>query len=404
MAELLILETDLNTKHTELGESFDLVTESIVTSASKQLEAVDTATAGIVEDYSEQAAAAQAAADAEAESLKQREEKLKSYMDTATNMFSAIERESKTSVNDMIANLENNQQALADWSDGLSVLTERFGELSEDGINAGLLEALRKAGPESAGIINNMVAAGDDELQRLNEVFATGGEVAAKALMTELGLPEVVNAGSDLVDNMAESVAGNANLERETVRLIQTTLNSVSAEINNGGFFNAGMQIAKGMAQGVRDGTSELVRAVREMANTAVLAARTALDIHSPSRLFRNEVGLMVAQGFSAGILDGLGEVSAAARQMSGMAADSLDGGFMRAMYKLSGHVANTMPAFATGRVVPAHMPYASAISNSDSHATTFHQNVHLTGNDMSDAQKLRLLQMQSRRMLRLGV
>ena len=404
MAELLVLETDLTAKHAELGESFDIVTESIVTSASKQLEAVDTATAGIVEDYAEQEAAAQAAADAEAEALKQREEKLKSYTDTATNMFSAIERESETSVSDMIANLENNQQALADWSDGLSVLTERFGELSEDGINAGLLEALRKAGPESAGIINNMVAASDDELQRLNEAFATGGEVAAKALMTELGLPEVVNAGSDLVDNMAESVAGNANLERETVRLIQATLNSVSAEINNGGFFNAGMQIARGMAQGVRDGTSELVRAVREMAIAAVNAAHEALDIHSPSRLFRNEVGLMVAQGFSAGILDGLGDVSAAARQMSGVAADSLDGGFMRAMYKLSGHVANTMPAFATGRVVPAHMPYANAISNSDSHATTFHQNVHLTGNDMSDAQKLRLLQMQSRRMLRLGV
>ena|GEM_PF-5329185 len=47
-------------------------------------------------------------------------------------MFFAIERE--TSVNGLIANLENNQQALADWSEG-GVLMERFGELSVDGQN-----------------------------------------------------------------------------------------------------------------------------------------------------------------------------------------------------------------------------------------------------------------------------
>lgn len=67
-------------------------------------------------------------------------------------------------------------------------------------------------------------------------------------------------------------------------------------------FEDIGTQMVAGMAKGVTDGSSQLVSAMQSAAEAAVAAAKEALDIHSPSRVFRDEVGAMVMKGFGQGI------------------------------------------------------------------------------------------------------
>src|SRR5690606_38797793 len=99
-------------------------------------------------------------------------------------------------VKDMTKNLEENQRIISEWADNIAILAER-------GVDEGLLDKLREAGPQSAGHVKALVNASDEELQKLNEIFKKGGETATKALAKSLGIDEtgVMDAIEHLVAN-----------------------------------------------------------------------------------------------------------------------------------------------------------------------------------------------------------
>ena len=66
---------------------------------------------------------------------------------------------------------------------------------------------------------------------------------------------------------------------------------------------SVGLNAMYGMAAGVRAGQASVISAMRTAAQNAVTAAKTALQIHSPSRVFRDEVGAMTMKGFGEGVL-----------------------------------------------------------------------------------------------------
>ena len=63
-----------------------------------------------------------------------------------------------------------------------------------------------------------------------------------------------------------------------------------------------GSQICQGLANGIRNGISSVVNAARNLVSNAVQGAKDALGIHSPSRVFKNEVGKQIVQGLIVGI------------------------------------------------------------------------------------------------------
>ena len=68
-------------------------------------------------------------------------------------------------------------------------------------------------------------------------------------------------------------------------------------------FIPIGMDIAEGLADGIRNGTATVTAAIVALANAAVAAAKEALQIHSPSRVFRDEIGAMTIAGFGEGVI-----------------------------------------------------------------------------------------------------
>ena len=69
-------------------------------------------------------------------------------------------------------------------------------------------------------------------------------------------------------------------------------------------FIPIGLDIAEGLAAGIASGTSLVTGAIVALANATVAAARDALQIRSPSRVFRDEVGAMAMAGFGEGVTD----------------------------------------------------------------------------------------------------
>ncbi len=243
-----------------------------------------------------QAAEEQAAA--EAAEMERRKEALASYTDVATNAFERIKTDSALSVEQMIGNLQKNQELLQGWS-------ENIGALADRGINEGLLQKLRDAGPEMAGTVANLVNASDDQIKQLNEVFANGSKEAADALCRELGLPEVTNSGSDMVDELSEGVENNPALEDATLQLISDTKTAAETQVKNSNFSTVGEQISAGVATGITNGTSTVTNAVNAVVKAALTAAETSAKIESPSKLFRDKIGLNIAQGWALGIEKG---------------------------------------------------------------------------------------------------
>lgn len=77
-----------------------------------------------------------------------------------------------------------------------------------------------------------------------------------------------------------------------------------------------GKPISEGMAVGIEANAGMVTSAVAQMAYDAVAAAKKALDSHSPSKKFENQVGKTIPQGVAVGIKENSHEVTDAVKQM----------------------------------------------------------------------------------------
>lgn len=263
-----------------------------------EMAALDTATAQtVITNAQAQQEATRAAAEAEEAEMERRKEALQSYTEAATNMYDTINTKSELSVQQMIENMQQNQETLSAWADNLKALAER-------GIDQGLLQELRDAGPESAAQVAELCTATDAQLQQLSEVYRAGGQAAANALQTELGLPEVTNSGTELVNKIAEGVSSNTALTTATTQMIDKAVSSAKPKAMSGGQ-EIGKQLDNGIIAGVNAGKSGVINAMVSAVQEAIAAAQAAAEIHSPSRIMRDLIGLNMMKGWALGLDDG---------------------------------------------------------------------------------------------------
>lgn len=266
----------------------------------------------------------EAAAEAREQELERQTKALEEYTEAATNYMDQLETKSEVSVGEMIANLEHNQKAVADWAANLDVLASR-------GIDQGLLQHLRDAGPEAAGQVAALVNATDSQLQRMSELFANGGLTAVNALNTTLGLPEtaesamlagqnlsnnvltglnsdpeaLMEAGTMLVQNISAGVDTSTALNTSIQNKIADAKKAAQTAITTNNFPSVGRAMIDGITAGVNAGASGLVNAMVAAVESAVAAAKAAADIHSPSKVFRRVIGLNIMRGWALGVEDG---------------------------------------------------------------------------------------------------
>ncbi|MCM3110687.1 tape measure protein [Lederbergia lenta] len=211
------------------------------------------------------------------------------YKNAATDMFDKLSEKSTVSVAEMQKNLEENQRVITNWSENIAKLAER-------GVDEGLLNTLREAGPESAGHVNALVKASDGELEKLSGAFAKGGKVATDALSKSLGIED---------SGILESVG----------HLVMNTEVALANSINGANFESIGGDISKGLAQGIDAGSKEPAKASKNMADGTTKAAKEAVDSNSPSRVFK-QIGTDITDGLVLGIDGGAAKVVQAIQKM----------------------------------------------------------------------------------------
>lgn len=115
----------------------------------------------------------------------------------------------------------------------------------------------------------------------------------------------VWNSVKGLVSNawngITSAVSNGVNSVMNTVRGIG---GKIKGAFNGAGswLLNAGRNIIMGLVNGIKNAIGAAVNAAKSAASNVVNAAKSALGIHSPSRVFRDEVGKMIPAGLGKGV------------------------------------------------------------------------------------------------------
>lgn len=142
------------------------------------------------------------------------------------------------------------------------------------------------------------------------------GQTQASGLYVMTGFANGVRSASGMVSSAGSQVA------RALIGGLQSGLWAASAVGRSGGF-SVGLAISQGAQAGVSAGAGGVVAAVQSMARSAVAAAKSELDIHSPSRKFF-WIGSMMTAGTSNAVTVGTRDVVRSVRTMGDAAVTTL--------------------------------------------------------------------------------
>lgn len=129
-----------------------------------------------------------------------------------------------------------------------------------------------------------------------------------------------LNIGRFLINGIGNGIRGLAHsIPNALIDIINTAVRAFTSA----SWGNIGRNIVSGIANGIWDGASRIIDAARDVARQALNAAKSFLGIHSPSRRFRDEVGLQVDAGEAQGIIENADMVEDAAAEVAQKALDA---------------------------------------------------------------------------------
>lgn len=268
LQELNDKETELKNTQTELQTEYEK-TSQVQQSASEAM------AAAAENGSNRQVVAYENMSKSQQKAIDDMRTKYNELLETTTNMFEQIKYKSAISVDEMIANLQKNQEAVNNWATNLNTLAER-------GVNEGILAKLQAMGPQGGLYVQELVNASDEKLATLNEVFTQGGESAMNGL----------TAGMD---------TGALGITDKIKGIVQSQVSSLQEEIAAADFSSLGQEIPNGVSQGIEQGASTAGESSKNMANDIKESFTSEMDIHSPSRVF-NEYGGFITTGLAEGL------------------------------------------------------------------------------------------------------
>ena len=175
-------------------------------------------------------------------------------------------------------------------------------------------EAYRAAGVA----LGNAVAAGISGSSGIDSAIQTlGATIAAKAtsvLQAQASTFQAAGSAAGMAYGTGIGLAAPSAMAQARAMAAQALSGAKSSQA---GFQAAGYNMSLGVGSGIRSGQSSAVSAAISMARAALAAAKKELDIHSPSRRFRKEVGHQIPEGTAFGIKDKASLAGAEAEKMS---------------------------------------------------------------------------------------
>lgn len=199
----------------------------------------------------------------------------------------------------------------------------------------GLLDGLVQATPALLDGLTVAITALIDALPTLVPALLSAAVTLFLAIATAIVQdgPAILSALRDAINSLLQMVAnsgtqmlvafgnfmerGRAGIASKAGAILQAVKAAIQRAIQGvvgmaGKFAQAGRNLIAGIARGIASGAGAVVEAAKNAARSALDAAKSFLGIHSPSTVFRDQVGKMISAGAAEGIEAGAGLIDAA--------------------------------------------------------------------------------------------
>lgn len=123
-------------------------------------------------------------------------------------------------------------------------------------------------------------------------------------------------AGKKLGEAFVKGISSKSGEAKKAGKTIATA-GKTGASSEKSGFTTVGKNLSSGIASGITANSGIVAEAARRVVRNAKDAANAEADSHSPSRVFRDEVGKFLPLGMAVGIRKNTGEVEDASREMA---------------------------------------------------------------------------------------
>ena len=173
-------------------------------------------------------------------------------------------------------------------------------------------ELVAKSGISGSEAVRNLVASVNAGKTKPKEAIEQILELAGDAI-DKLAKKSGEKSGKQVTDATAESIDKNKGKVKESS---QEAVDD-AAEVDYSGFRTLGYNIILGLAAGIDENSPIVSDAVRQVVRDAKDAANAEADSHSPSRVFRDEVGKFLPLGMAKGIINNIDAVEDASRNMA---------------------------------------------------------------------------------------
>ena len=201
-------------------------------------------------------------------------EDMKSQFETlrgdVQNAFQAIEQQTALSAEQMTANLQQNIDAVDKWSQNLEILAQR-------GLDQGLIEQMRQAGPKMAEQTQALVNASDEQLGALNGKWTEAGDKAKEGFLRGIR-------------------ATGVELAPEVQAMVTAIGDEFRSALAEAGFDVKGREVATKTAEGIRAGQPDVQQATSEMTEASKQAFN---NLPTEAKYSGSQVSGNYAQGIS---------------------------------------------------------------------------------------------------------
>ena len=260
------------------------------------------------------------------------------------NEYEEFSGDKEISAEDIIKHMHSSENAANQWVQNMKTLADRAG----DGMTKELYDHLLELGPQSANLVKACTEMTKPQLEEYARSFsATSGE-AVEASTEELSAISAnwENAGQEIAQKAGEAgeksgkehtekaksgiesgqkevteaakkggeEAGKESqkataegIEKNSGQVTQAAGNSMkkaadTARTYRSSFESVGQSMSEGVAVGINRGSPFIQNAVNGVLQSAVNEAEKKIKKNSPSHVWRDEIGLSMAEGVAVGI------------------------------------------------------------------------------------------------------
>lgn len=185
--------------------------------------------------------------------------------------------------------------------------------------------------------VNSDVA--DEFKNAIETIGKTGFDKFVNALSGSEAKADVKKSAKDMISNAIDGFNSKQDAFNKALKTLVTTgVSEVKTQDNKDKFYKAGSYLVDGFAAGISENTYKAEAKAAAMASAAYKSAKEALDINSPSKVFRS-IGYSVPEGFAMGIDKLSGMVRKSATGMAEGAIENVKSSIIRLSDAINGDI-----------------------------------------------------------------